>query len=131
MRRHKLGVTLIELVVVVAIIGILAAIALPSYESFLIRGRRAEAKTQMMEIANREQQFLLAQRAYVSKAQIEASGYALPGTLTPYYSYAITVGTTGAPSFLITFTPIGAQVSDGALTLNHQGVKTPADKWKR
>lgn len=131
MRRHNSGVTLIELVVAVAIIGILASIALPSYENFLIRARRGEAKTQMMEIANREQQFLLAQRTYVSKAQLEASGYALPATLTPYYSYAITVGTTGAPSFLITFTPTGAQASDGVLTLNHQGVKTPAEKWKR
>lgn len=131
MRRHNSGMTLIELVVAVAIIGILASIALPTYENFLIRARRGEAKTQMMEIANREQQFLLAQRTYVSKAQLEASGYALPATLTPYYSYAITVGTTGAPSFLITFTPAGAQASDGALTLNHQGVKTPAEKWKR
>ncbi|PPE75189.1 prepilin-type cleavage/methylation domain-containing protein [Solimonas fluminis] len=131
MRRRILGVTLIELVVVVAIIGILAAIALPSYQSFVIRGRRAEAKTEIMEIANREQQFLLAHRAYASKAEIEGSGYALPSTLTPYYSYSITVGSTGAPSFLITFTPSGAQASDGPLTLNHQGIKTPADKWKK
>jgi type IV pilus assembly protein PilE len=131
MRRRILGVTLVELVVVVAIVGILAAIALPSYQSFVIRGRRAEAKTQMVEIANREQQFLLAQRAYVNKAALEASGYALPGTLTAYYTYTVAIGAAGTPSFLITFTPIGVQASDGPLTLNHQGIKTPADKWKK
>lgn len=123
------GFTLIELMIVVAIVAILASIAYPSYLQYIIRANRSAAQAQMMDIANREQQFLLANRSYVDKTALETSGYALPSNLTSKYSYEITVGTTTVPSFTITFTGINAQLSDGALTLNSEGVKTPAAKW--
>ncbi|WP_269469647.1 type IV pilin protein [Aromatoleum toluolicum] len=121
---------MIELMITVAIIAILAAVALPNYQQYVIRGKRAAAQAEMMDIANRQQQFLLANRAYASKASLEASGYALPTEVSTNYSYTITVGTGAVPSFTITFTPTGGQASDGALTLNSEGVKTPAGKWK-
>lgn len=123
------GFTLIELMVVVAIIGILASIAWPSYRQYVIRGNRVAAQAQMMDIANREKQFLLANRAYADKTALEASGYRLPSEVSRNYEYAISVGTGTVPSFTITFTAIGSQASDGNLTLNSEGVKTPADKW--
>ncbi|MGK8470515.1 hypothetical protein ACRS34_06055 [Stutzerimonas stutzeri] len=49
--------------------------------------------------------------------------------MSPHYSFAVTVGSGTAPSFLITFTALGSQAVDGDLTLNHEGVKTPPDKW--
>lgn len=123
------GFTLIELMVAVAIIGILAAIAYPNYTQYIIRGNRAAAQAQMLDIANRQQQFLLANRAYANKATLEASGYGLPSEVSSKYSYAITVGTGSVPSFTITFTPSGGQASDGNLGLTSEGVKTPPDKW--
>ena len=126
-RQH--GFTLIELMITVAVIGILAAVAFPSYNQYIIRGNRTSAKAQMMDIANREQQFLLANRAYATKAVLEISGYALPSDVVTKYSYDITVGTDTVPFYTITFTAIGGQTSDGNLTLDSAGVKTPAAKW--
>ncbi len=128
-RTEQRGFSLIELMIVIGIIGILAAIAYPNYQEYIIKSNRAAAQAQMMDIANREQQFLLANRAYADKTALETSGYGLPGDLSGRYTYSVTVGTGTVPSFLITFTAVGAQASDGPLTLNNEGVKTPAAKW--
>ena len=122
------GFTLMELMITVAVVGILAAIALPSYTQYIIRGNRSAAQAQMMDIANREQQFLLANRAYASKTTLESSGYALPSTVSAKYGYTVVLNTdlvppSAVPSFVITFSPTGTQASDGELTLTSEGVK--------
>ena len=132
-RAEQRGFSLIELMIAVVIIGVLVAIALPNYQTYLVKSARAAAQAQMMDIANRQQQFLLANRAYADKTTLEASGYALPSDVSNNYGYSITVAAGTPPSFTITFTASssGQLASDGggALTLNSEGTKSPSGKW--
>lgn len=128
-RRPQHGFTLIELMITVAIVAILAAVGYPSYTSHVKKSNRRAAQAQMLDIANRQQQFLLANRAYATKAQLTTSGYTLPSDLSGKYDYDITLGTGTVPAFTITFTASGTQASDGSLTFNSEGVKAPAAKW--
>ena len=125
----QVGFTLIELMITVAIVGILAAVAYPSYTTHVIKSNRRAAQAQMLDIANRQQQFLLANRSYATTTELTNSGYNLPTEVSTRYSYAITIGTSTVPAYTITFTAIGGQVGDGALTFDSSGVKMPVSKW--
>jgi type IV pilus assembly protein PilE len=134
LRHSSGGFTLIELMVVIVIVAVLLAIALPAYQAQVIRGHRAAAKAEMLDIANRQQQFLLSDRAYVNKATLVASGYVLPDGMDTKYSFDIsTLAPASVPFFTLSFTPIGTQAKDGPddLTLNSEGKRAPADKWER
>jgi len=128
-RRPQHGFTLIELMIAVAIVAILAAIGYPSYTSHVKKSNRRAAQAQMLDIANRQQQFLLANRAYANYSQLTSSGYTLPSDLSDKYTPSVTVGSSTVPAFTITFEATGTQDSDGDLTFNSEGVKAPADKW--
>jgi type IV pilus assembly protein PilE len=127
--RRSAGFTLIELMISIVIVSVLTAVAIPSYKTFIRKGYRASAQAAMMDIANREEQFLLANRAYADRAAIVASGFGLPADVARAYTFDIAVDNGAVPTFLISFTAIGEQLSDGNLTLNSAGVKGPAGKW--
>jgi type IV pilus assembly protein PilE len=129
MKQQLRGVTIVELLIVMTIIGILTAIAFPAYDSYLRRGRRADAQALMMDIASKEHQFLLDARQYTATIgngglNISTSGWACAATCTNLF-YTITVVPGAAPpSFTITAAVQGPQVGDGNLTLDHQGNRT-------
>ena len=129
--RRQGGFTLIELMVVVAIVAILLTVALPAYQSQMKRGIRTAAQGEMMDIANRQQQYLLANRSYFNKTTLEATGFSLDPDVANNYNYAVVVGTGTSPTYTITFTPYGNQASESVLTLNEQGAGTPTDEWNR
>jgi type IV pilus assembly protein PilE len=120
------GFTLIELMVVLLIVGVLAAIAYPSYRESVKRGNRRAAQSVMMEIVNREHQYFIANRVYADTA---ALNYTLPPEVSNNYTLAIALNAGPPPGFAVNLTAIGAQVSDGNLSINSVGVKTPAEKW--
>lgn len=129
-RGETAGFSLIELMVTVAIISILAGIAYPSYQQYVIRANRSEAQQFMLDVANREEEYLLNNRQYTTT--LSALNHGLPARLQRLYTITITK-VDSPPSYSITATPksgtIQAQDPAGALGLTSQGVRTPADKW--
>ena len=126
------GFTLIELMITVAIIGILASIALPSYQYAVRKGNRGDAQAFMLDVAQREQQIFLDSRSYravADNAAFPASiNLTVPTRLSALYEFA--VETDGPPpTFTVTATAKGKQLADGNLTMDSTGNKTPVDKW--
>ena len=116
------GFTLVELVIVMAIVAILAAVAFPAYQEQVRKSNRAAAQSEMMDIANRQQQFFLANRSYADS--LDGLSYALPDEVSERYDTAIDVDNDATPpTYAITFTAKDTQASDGDLTLDSEGVK--------
>src|SRR6187549_1523619 len=124
--RNK-GFTVVELLIVLAVIGILTAVAFPSYQNHVRKAARASAQAAMMQIADRETQYLLDARNYVVTATaLTTLNVTLPVDVTSRYTVTVTAsdGTNTAttpPSYTVTATPIagGAQAADGTLKLTH------------
>ena len=117
------GFTLIELMIVVAIIGVLAAISYPSYQQYVIKSKRTDMISEMHNIASQIESRKLAQGSY-SNALITGLGGDYPKQGSALYSVAITPDPLTS-KWIITANPKPStqMVGDGALSLNYQGIK--------
>ena len=117
------GFTLIELMIVVAIIGIISAIAYPSYQGYIERGIRADTMTEMQNIATEIETRKLAQGRY-SNDLITNLGGSYPQEGTALYTISFSPNPLTS-QWTITAEPINGtrMKSDGKLTLNYQGLK--------
>lgn len=157
-RHHASGFTLIELMIVVAIVAILASIALPSYNSYIAKARRADARTQLLAAAQFMQRFYAANDRFdqdrVSNSVL-GSGVGMPDSLrkspadgTALYQLNTAITTAGSytatvttSAYTLTMAPItgGSAATDacGLFTITSEGkrgvtnaTKTRDDCWK-
>lgn len=123
MRKHlQQGFTLIELMITVAIIGILAAIALPSYQEHVLRTRRVTAGACLMEMA----QFMERQYATAMSYEVALPTPSCKTELAEFYEFAFATSQPTAATYTINASPLGAQSVDtkcSVLSLDQLGVK--------
>ena len=139
MRSNK-GVTFIELIIVIVVVGILAAIAIPVYTSYMQRGRRADAKTALQQLAAAQEMRRAEQGGYSTDATLNelVTTWGVQSNPVGDYNLGFAAGfVLNANSFTaqaVPFTP--RQLSDGSLFINNldqkwdaQGVYYPNGKW--
>ena len=128
-RTQVRGFSLIELMVVVAVVGIIAMIAVPSYNDTVRKGRRADAKVTLMKVAQNLERCFSEKNSYTV-----ASGCTNHNNTASDEGFYTITAAQNATSFALTATAIGGQASDthcSTLTLNQAGTKggTNADCW--
>jgi len=133
--KSRVGLTLIELLMVIVIVGVLAAIAVPMYSGYMQRARRADAKTALEQVRAAQEMWRAEKGSYCIDGTAEATLRTTMGapatTISNYYTWSFTVKT--ATAFTAQATAIGSQASDGWLAINQDGTKTSqyADRWRK
>jgi type IV pilus assembly protein PilE len=135
--RDNKGITLMELLVVVLIVGVLASVAVPIYTSYMQRARRSDAKTCLEQLRASQEMRRAEQGSYSTSITELQSTW---GLQTSCGQYTLVLNSTTATSFLGVAQPTagGPQVSDGNLYINNfgdkwdnQGIHYPAGKWAK
>jgi type IV pilus assembly protein PilE len=133
------GFSLIELMVVVVVIGLLSAIALPSYTRYVLRSHRSSAITGVLDVASRQARYYTTNNTYTTS--MTALGYPadpMPLTDSSNRYYDLSVASASATAFSIRAVPVNAQTKDtcGTYRISDLGVKsvdsgTLGDCWKQ
>jgi type IV pilus assembly protein PilE len=141
--NRQRGVTLLELMIVVAVVGIISAIATASYRQYLIRTNRTDATSQLLRIQVAEEKYFLQRNVYVTDSTTMAtpsgsSGTGGLGVTTPspagYYTLSVASRDGTTSTYTATATAIGSQLADSVtcrtFTIDDQGTRTPADSTR-
>lgn len=122
--QRNAGFTLIELMIAVTILGIIVAVAYPSYQDYVFDSRRTDGQAALMDAAQRLERCYTSSVAYNGGACI-AVVTAIGNENSPEAYYALSTSNMGATTYTLTATPRGAQANDecGNLTLNQAGAK--------
>ena len=121
------GFTLIELMITVAIVGILAAIAYPSYQSYVLQSRRAEAIAGLLDLQQQAEKWRVSHTTYPSNSNVN-----LPSS--DHYTFTVEDITPTAYRLKATAKSSSPQNSDTGctwLTFDQNGAKEPSGCWKK
>lgn len=125
--KHTQGFTLIELMIVVAVIGILASVAIPAYGDYVIRGKLVDASTQLSDARIKLEQYYQDNRNYGSTAAV--CGVAIPSSPSQYFTFSCNWGPGGTDqSYLVT---ADAEISGKSFTytIDQSNTRTSTTDW--
>ncbi len=121
------GFTLIELMIAVAVVGILVSVAYPSFAKQIAKSRRSDAKSALLNCAQMLERFNTQSGTYSASADATVNGACTGATKSGYYSMPTTnvPSASNASAFTIVATPTGSQSSDacGSMTFTQDGTK--------
>lgn len=128
MRKSMQGVTLIELMVVVVIVSILAAVAYPSYRDHVTRAKRTEAKAALLQIATNQERHYLNHNVYADKL----GPLGISSATTDSGSYTISINNAGANTYTAVATYVGGDAAEAGrcatFTVDATGAKTSSPR---